>query len=104
MQDHVIDVKACQLLKNDKVAVRYNELKGKVIEKIAEEGLLNATDVLKGIADIIHDTKLNDPKTALKGYELYGKHLKLFTDKVEHSGNVDITHKSKLISKYLKGD
>lgn len=27
-----------------------------------------------------------DAKSVLKGYELLGKHLKLFTDKMEHSG------------------
>jgi phage terminase small subunit len=31
-----------------------------------------------------------DAHAALKGYELLGKHLKLFTDKVEHSGEVTI--------------
>jgi phage terminase small subunit len=30
-----------------------------------------------------------DAKNVLRGYELLGKHLKLFTDKVEHSGSID---------------
>lgn len=33
-----------------------------------------------------------------------GKHLKLFTDKVEHSGEVDINNKTTLIDKYIEGD
>lgn len=31
-----------------------------------------------------------DPRSVLKGAELLGKHLKLFTDKVEHSGGVTV--------------
>jgi phage terminase small subunit len=33
-----------------------------------------------------------DSFAVLKGCELLGKHLKLFTEKVEHSGNVEHTH------------
>ena len=43
----------------------------------------DAEDVLKDIRDIIQDNKGIDDKTALKGLELYGKHLKLFVDRVE---------------------
>lgn len=32
-----------------------------------------------------------DAANALKGYELLGKHLKLFTDKTEHSGEIKTT-------------
>ncbi|WP_129141521.1 terminase small subunit [Modicisalibacter coralii] len=32
-----------------------------------------------------------DAGNALKGYELLGKHLKLFTDKTEHSGEIKTT-------------
>jgi phage terminase small subunit len=32
-----------------------------------------------------------DASNALRGYELLGKHLKLFTDKVEHSGGLSVT-------------
>lgn len=49
-------------------------------------------DVLKSIVDIrgmaIGSDKLNE---ALKANELLGRHLKMFTDKVEHTGAVDIT-------------
>ena len=38
-----------------------------------------------------HKIKLADKKGAL---ELLGKHLKLFTDKVEHSGSIDLSGKS----------
>lgn len=32
-----------------------------------------------------------DAKNTLRGYELLGKHLKLFTDKIEHSGSITTT-------------
>lgn len=32
-----------------------------------------------------------DAKNVLRGYELLGRHLKLFTDKVEHSGSIATT-------------
>ena len=35
-----------------------------------------------------HDVWKFDPSNALKANELLGKHLKLFTDKVEHSGEI----------------
>ncbi|EMO4163949.1 terminase small subunit [Morganella psychrotolerans] len=46
---------------------------------------------------VLHETddgELNavfryDSSAVLKGYELLGKHLKLFTDKVEHSGSIE---------------
>lgn len=61
-----------------------------------------ANDVLNDIRDIIDRTKQKDPKTALKGLELYGKHLKLFTDKVEHSGEIKHTMTIEEADKMLK--
>ncbi|NRA79859.1 MAG: terminase small subunit [Pseudoalteromonas sp.] len=48
---------------------------------------IDADWVLKGIKDLT-DKLLGseDPKAAYKGFELAGKHLKLFTDKVELGG------------------
>lgn len=83
MKDNTIDRKAHELLKVGKVKARHDELKDKVVKEIEEEGIFTATEVLKGIADIIQATKENDPKTALKGYEMYGKYHKLFIDRVE---------------------
>lgn len=70
---------------------------------------INAEYVLSGIkrvtarceqAEPVRDREGNetgeykfDASGALKGYELLGKHLKLFTDKTEHSGDVGITVK-----------
>lgn len=49
---------------------------------------ISSETVLNGILDVIDRNKEVDDKTVLKGYELLGKHLKLFTDKVEHSGEI----------------
>ena len=90
MKDLTIDNKASLLLTKEHVRGRYDELRGKVMKKIEERNLMTASDVLDRIETIIKDNQSDDPKTALKGLELYGKHLKLFTDKVEHSGEISL--------------
>ncbi len=53
---------------------------------------ITGDQVLKNIARLA--TMAEDAKdlgNALRGNELLGKHLKLFTDKVEHSGEVNVT-------------
>jgi len=48
--------------------------------------------VLKGIKDLTDKLiGAEDPSKAYKGFELAGRHLKLFTDKVELGGEVKIT-------------
>jgi phage terminase small subunit len=39
--------------------------------------------VLQGICGIVERTQEKQPSVALRGYELLGKHLKLFTEKLE---------------------
>ena len=43
-----------------------------------------------------------DAANALRANEALGKHLKLFTDKVEHSGEVSIVNRQEIFDKYLK--
>jgi phage terminase small subunit len=59
----------------------------KQTEKIAAKVDITAEDVLQSIKDIRDECK-GDKKynEALKANELLGKHLKLFTDKHEHTG------------------
>jgi len=45
--------------------------------------------------------KLHDKQKAL---EMIGKHLGMFTDKLEVSGNIDISKQADIIEKYLKSD
>ncbi len=62
----------------------------KALNKRSEKLQITAEYVLQKLKDI---TDSEEEKTAdrLKGLELLGKHLKLFTDKVEQSGGTDST-------------
>ncbi len=65
----------------------------------AKEAQIDANWVIQGIKDLTETLlKSDEPKAAYKGFELAGKHLKLFTDKVEHEGEVQFTEiKRKII-------
>jgi len=88
--DKNIDERACRLEKKPKVKARLDELMGKVMKKAEEEGLLSATDVLRKINELILRNEKKDDKVALEALKTYGKHHKLFTDKVEHSGEIKL--------------
>ena len=49
-------------------------------------------------------TNLYNANAALKGCELLGKHLKLFTEKIEHSGGVSMADGLKKIGEAVKGN
>ena len=89
-KDETVDPKACTLANTDKIKTRLKELSEKMKEKTTTDAILSATDILNDIEDIIIRNKGEDDKTALKGLELYGKHLKMFTDRVEHSGKIEM--------------
>lgn len=82
-KDTSVSPKASTLAKCDKIMTRVNELREEMSKHINEKALMTAEEVLEGIKDIYVRNKENDDKTAMKALELYGKHLKLFTDKVE---------------------
>ena len=90
MLDRTIDNKAYIVFARDDVRARYDEIKDRVVKDAETKGILTAVEVLKTITDIIADTKGEDPKASLKGLELLGKYHKLFTDKIEHSGEVSL--------------
>jgi phage terminase small subunit len=77
-----------RLLKDVEVAQRVQF----AMDERAKRTDITADYVLKGIKDVTERCAVQgeefNPPSALKGYELLGKHLKLFTDKVEHSGGV----------------
>lgn len=61
------------------------------MDKRAEKLELSADYVLTGIKEVIEEARMDGDKAiSLKGYEMLGKHLKLFTDRVEHSGSISI--------------
>lgn len=61
----------------------------KAMNKRSQKVEIDADYVLQGIKDIA-DNNEEQSKDRLKAFELMGKHLKLFTDKVEHSGTISI--------------
>ena len=52
MSDAVVDVRASELLKKGKVSVRYNELRGRLIQEAEDECIVTAKDVLRELAKI----------------------------------------------------
>lgn len=52
MSDAAVDVAACNLLKNHKVALRYDTLHTKVVAKAEEQAIMSAVEVLKEIESI----------------------------------------------------
>lgn len=49
MKDETIDVRACELLKDSKVKVRYNEL----LKKLEDEAIMSAKERKKWLSDVI---------------------------------------------------
>lgn len=61
------------------------------MDERSERTEITADYVLLGIKDVVTRAKVdNEKQHELKGYELLGKHLELFTDKMKHSGNVTL--------------
>lgn len=58
----------------------------------AEKVELSSEYVLKGIKDLTEELRYSeDPAKAYKGYEMLGKHLQIFTEKIEMETKVQIT-------------
>jgi phage terminase small subunit len=74
-----------RLLSNVMVA----EAVQKAMDKRSERTQIDADYVLSGIRDVVEATRQSQPMAALKGFELLGKHLELFTDKQKVSGDKD---------------
>jgi phage terminase small subunit len=55
----------------------------KAMDERSERTAITQDYVLQGIQDVTEATRNEQPAVALKGYELLGKHLKLFTEKLE---------------------
>jgi phage terminase small subunit len=86
-------------LRKPNIAVFIQELMN---ERSASTGI-TADYVLNGIKDLTD--KLvggEDPKSAYKGFELLGKHLTLFTDKVDHSSTDGSMTPSKITRVVIK--
>jgi phage terminase small subunit len=67
----------------------------KQTQKIAAKVDISAQDVLQSIKDIRDDARQADKYSdALKANELLGKHLKLFTDKIEQETTITVVRKN----------
>lgn len=87
-----------RLLSNAKVSAAVQE----ALDERAERAELKADKVINDIRRIAKNAeKAGELGVALKGHELLGKHLKLFTDKVEHSGGLTL---EQLVAASQKGD
>ncbi len=64
------------------------------VQRNADDVLLDIQKVKDACMSEVFDQQGNaamaDPKAALKALELEGRHLKMFTDKIEHSGKVGL--------------
>ena len=91
MKDKTIDETASRLAKERKVSARLDELS----KQVADRNGITADFVLNGIRAIALKAEIKESDT-LKAYELLGKHLKLFTEKIEQSGETTVNTKSDL--------
>lgn len=54
MSDNAVNVEACRLLQNPKVALKYEELRGKLSERAEKKALMSAEERLEWLADVIN--------------------------------------------------
>ena len=77
-------VTASKMLTNANIEAYIQSLSAKHTEKTG----ITADWVLNGIKELTDRLlKMDDPKAAFKGYELGGKYLTLFSDKVDHTSS-----------------
>lgn len=101
-EEYLIDLNATQAairagysVKTSRVIGTENLLKPVIAEfiqkamaKRSESTGVTAEYVLNGIKDLTDNLVASeDPKSAYKGYELLGKHLALFSDKIDHTSS-----------------
>lgn len=92
----VAEANSRRLLANERVQ-EYIELLNK---KILDESIANMVEVKQFWTRFIREANFED-KDRLKASELIAKTNGAFIDKVEHSGDINVLDKSKLIDKYL---
>ena len=104
MKDETVDKRACELLKNGKVAERFKELQAKARAPAEEAAIATAQEVLAELTAIGMGTKTfpsydmfgNERQhwpsmtARLKALEQLGRSLGLYTDKLDISGAVPV--------------
>ena len=104
MKDKTVDETASKLLKNPKVAARYEELQGRLKEESAAAAIATAKEVLEELTNIAFGRK-QYPSSDMFGNEIQlsptipqrqkalealAKHHGLMSDKIEHSGKLEV--------------
>lgn len=84
--DATAAINATRLLRNDKVKAYIQELQNKRSEKLKVDAQYVLKHLIK-LAEAKHDYVEN--KDRIKCLELIGKHIGMFTDKIEHSGSMN---------------
>lgn len=74
--------------------VECQELIQELMDERKKRTRLTADDVLERIDRIAKATEAEQPGTSLKACELYGKHLRLFADRIETTNHTTIDMKS----------
>ncbi len=83
MKPATVNRRAKDLMDNGKIKARIDEL----LKPAIEAAQIKAQDVLETIARLSKKAEMAEKfNDALKGQELLGRHLKLFTDKTELTG------------------
>ena len=83
--DRTIDNKASKLEKQDDIQARLKQLE----ESVASENIMSEIELQEFWTRITKDESV-DLKDRIKTSELLGKNKKMFTDKVEHSGTIEM--------------
>ncbi len=79
---------ASRLLRNVKVSIAVKA----ALHKVEEKAIVTASYVLKSLKEVAEHCRKRRPidsAGANRALELLGKHLTIFTEKVEHSGRID---------------
>lgn len=88
-KDRTVDNKASKLENTNDVLARLTELR----ENVASDNIMTAIELQEFWTNVVKQQNEVDVemKDRLKASELLGKNKKMFTDKVEHSGEVATT-------------
>ena len=87
MKPETIHVRAAELMRNSKIEARIKELRAPVIAE-CRLTLYNHLQALEQLRDLAKDA--GTFAAAIRAEELRGKVSGLYTDRIEHTGNVDL--------------
>jgi phage terminase small subunit len=76
-----------QLLRKTSVSDAIEAARGERMERLE----WSAAEILRDIREIAQNRRGVEPRDRLKAYELAGRHLGMFKDKIEHSGSMGVT-------------